>query len=175
MKEYTEVSLFDISDTFPDEERNPFPQSMIDQELIRGSGFEDGKYRIYKWFNEGHTEQQNRKFLAREYGLGGWSTDFGYLDHSSKGLEFRIHELGKNFDDDKIKIMSWAAVSQRLQVLIALNKYLNEDELKYYEENKEEIDIWWAKEILDNKESDIKEEFEEDMELEMEEDEMEMF
>lgn len=150
-KDYIEVSLFDISDTFPDENTSPFPQSMIDEELRKGSGFENGKYRIYKWFNENHTEQQNEKFLAREYGLGGWTTTFGTLDHSSKGLEFRKYKYSEGYKPEIIKIMSWREVSERIQVLIALNKYLNEKESKHYELIKNKIDFWYFEDIIQTK------------------------
>lgn len=138
---YVNVSLFDISDTFPEISEEEFSQSVIDHQLICGIGFVHGKYRIYKWSQEEHTEQDSKNFLAHEYGLGGWSTDFGFLDHDSKGLTFRKYKRGASLDDEIIKVVSWTEVSNRIQTLIAVDRYLTPDEMKYYKENINQIEI----------------------------------
>ena len=151
-KNYVNVSLFDIADTFPEMSDEEFPQSMIDHQLIRGSGFVDGKYRIYKWFQEGHTEQENKSFLAYEYGTGGWSTEFGFLNHDSKGLEFRKYKKGSSWEDEITKSLSWPQVSKRIQTLIAVDRYLTPKEMKYYQENKDQIEILYKPKIKDQDE-----------------------
>ena len=128
MKEYTEISLFDVTDAFPDEDDNEISQKMIDSQLQRGSGFVGGKPRIYKWFQEEHTEIENQKFLAKEYGLGGWSTDFGWLHHDSKGLRFVKYDRINKHDIAEIGL-SWVEVSKRIQTLIAVDQYLTPEEM----------------------------------------------
>lgn len=44
--------------------------------------------------------------------------------------------------------MSWREVSERIQVLIALNKYLNERESKHYELIKNKIDLWYFENMI---------------------------
>ena len=127
MKEYTEISLFDVTDAFPDEDDNEISQKMIDSQLQRGSGFVNGRLRIYQWFQNDHTEIENQKFLAKEYGLGGWSTDFGWLHHDSKGLRFVKYDRINKHDIAEIGL-SWVEVSKRIQTLIALDQYLTQED-----------------------------------------------
>lgn len=125
MKDYTEISLFDVTDTFPDD--GEISQKMIDRQLKRGSGFVNGRLRIYQWFQNDHTEIENQKFLSKEYGLGGWSTDFGWLDHDSKGLRFVKYDRINKHDIAEIGL-SWVEVSKRIQTLIALDEYLTQED-----------------------------------------------
>lgn len=127
MKEYTEISLFDVTDAFPDEDDNEISQKMIDSQLQRGSGFVNGRLRIYQWFQNDHTEIENQKFLSKEYGLGGWSTDFGWLHHDSKGLRFVKYDRINKHDIAEIGL-SWVEVSKRIQTLIALDQYLTQED-----------------------------------------------
>ncbi|MBT2157617.1 hypothetical protein KK420_06570 [Clostridioides difficile] len=41
--------------------------------ISRGSGFDQGKERITKYFKESHTLQEKANFLKDEYGIGGHS------------------------------------------------------------------------------------------------------
>lgn len=127
MKDYTEISLFDVTDAFPDEDDNEISQKMIDSQLQRGSGFVNGRLRIYKWYQNDHTEIENQKFLSKEYGLGGWSTDFGWLHHDSKGLRFVKYDRINKHDIAEIGL-SWVEVSKRIQTLIALDQYLTQED-----------------------------------------------
>lgn len=125
MKDYTEISLFDVTDTFPDD--GDISQKMIDRQLQRGSGFVNGRLRIYQWFQNDHTEIENQKFLSKEYGLGGWSTDFGWLHHDSKGLRFVKYDRINKHDIAEIGL-SWVEVSKRIQTLIAVDQYLTQED-----------------------------------------------
>ena len=64
----------------------------IDYALCTGSGFQDGKYRIYEHFNEQHDTKENAEFLKNEYGTGGGShslpgSDGSGKNYDAKGLE----------------------------------------------------------------------------------------
>lgn len=134
-----ELSIFDFLDAQEDESDEIISQKTIDEQLCLGSGFIHGKYRIFKWFSQHHTEKENINFLAHEYGVGGWSTDFGFLDRNSKGLSFQKYKTESKFHQKYVKDISWSEVSQRLQVLIALNKYMNKEELEEYKKIQDEI------------------------------------
>ena len=63
-------------------------QEDIDNALIHGSGFEQGKFRIYRQYQEGKNGQEIIAFLKKEYGIGGHSYTFsdgshGFVDHDS--------------------------------------------------------------------------------------------
>ncbi len=99
----------------------------IDNELVRGSGFADGKYRIYRFYQELHTVDDAVKFLKNEYGIGGHSHTFlsgrnGFVDHDSKGLTFAIYR------ENLRKTIPWKTVDAHLRLLIANDRYLTEKE-----------------------------------------------
>ena len=39
--------------------------------LLRGGNVQDGKFRIYAYFLQGHTATEKAEFLKHEYGTGG--------------------------------------------------------------------------------------------------------
>ena len=47
----------------------PLPQSAIDYVLCGGSGFSEGKMRIYRQFTESFSKDENIKFLKNEYNI----------------------------------------------------------------------------------------------------------
>ena len=51
----------------------PLPQAAIDYVLGAGSGFSEGKMRIYRQFTESLSKEDNIRFLKNEYGTGGGS------------------------------------------------------------------------------------------------------
>ncbi len=107
-----------------------FNQETIDYALQRGSGIVDGKYRIYEQFSKRHTNAQNERFLAKEYGVGGASPVIS-------GTGISEHHDGKGIclskDDGKL-LLSWGKVSKRIGELIAVDRYLNAKEKEYYPE-----------------------------------------
>lgn len=151
---YTEVNLFDISeDVFHEEDTNdfsPWSDKSINNVLRMGSGFVNGKYRIYHLYTTMNVNAKDKAiFLKNEYGTGGGSYDFenknqdkGFIDHDSKGLN--VHVYNKNssslFKDAETKTFSWADVSSRIERLIATGKYFTDEELEHYNAmNKDEI------------------------------------
>ena len=61
-------------------------QEDIDSVLVKGSGFQDGKYRIYRQFWKHEDSKKNIEFLKKEYGIGG-GTHF-YPDGTQGGAWF---------------------------------------------------------------------------------------
>lgn len=97
----------------------------IDKVLSRGSGFADGKLRIYKHFNENHNVKQSSEFLKNEYGTGGWGGEL-YSDHDSKGIRI------KNPKTQEEILLTWDKVSQKISMLISQDKYLTiKEKIKY--------------------------------------------
>jgi hypothetical protein len=105
-----------------------FGGEIIDYDLQRGSGVEDGKYRIYEQFSKNLSANQNERFLSKEYGIGGASpiisgTGIGEW-HDSKGIT-----LSKG--DAKLTL-SWSKVAKRIGELIAVDRYLSPKEKEFY-------------------------------------------
>ena len=109
-------------------------QADIDHELCRyGSGFSQGKFRIYKFFEGTPSTEAAVAFLKKEYGIGGHSHTYlngegGFVDHDGKGLHFSNH----NYEEKHT--VTWRAVAQRLRELIAIDRYLTEEEKTYLPE-----------------------------------------
>ena len=109
-----------------------FTQEMIDNALLEGSGFEEGKFRIYEQLVKSLSKKENIDFLKKEYGIGGKSSIKGFDGigqmHSSKGIE-----LYKGYKDDSPKILlTWNKVEQRLNELIKLDRYFTSEEKQEY-------------------------------------------
>ena len=106
------------------------PQDAIDYVLSSGSGFEDGKRRIYQQFLKQEGTEANVRFLRREYGIGGHSdaipgTDY-WLEYDAKGLHLsKLHD-----DGSKAVNLSWNVVEKRIGELIALGRYLGKAEIE---------------------------------------------
>lgn len=123
-----QISLFDE----PTEERSSvfsFNQKIIDAVLCTGSGFENGKLRIYKQFSENPDISENIRFLRNEYGTGGKYPAIPCTnineDHDSKGIELRR-------GDTKL-MLSWNKAAQRIAELVSEGMYLTSSEMARYE------------------------------------------
>ena len=102
-------------------------QDEIDHRLGRGSGYEHGAFRIYKYFMEGHDSSDAVKFLKQEYGIGGSShalpgNDKRYEDHNGKGIRLEKGQIGSPYTG---VLLSWKVVEKRIRKLIEEDKYLS--------------------------------------------------
>ena len=109
-----------------------FSQEEIDRCLTKGSGVQDGKYRIYQQFLKHGTINENAQFLKKEYGIGGSNPKYGRIDemHDSKGIKLsRKREIGH----EEINVtLSWDKVAKRISELVNLDRYLSNKEKEYY-------------------------------------------
>lgn len=113
-------------------------QADLDNELVRGTGFKNGKYRVYQFYQTLHTQQDALAFLKKEYGIGGHSHTYlngegGFVDHDGKGLHFSNHNYEKKYT------VTWKAVAQRLRELIVIDRYLTEKEKAYLPTYEQEL------------------------------------
>lgn len=107
-------------------------QDEIDESLKRGSGFSDGKKRIYEFFTEKHDLKEQADFLKNEYGVGGSSHALSAAResgewHDAKGIKY-------NKGNAKEILLSWSNVARRINDLIKKNRYIYEES---FEENRE--------------------------------------
>ena len=108
-------------------------QEDINSVLLRGSGFQNGKYHIYRQFQKNEDSKSNIDFLKKEYGTGGGTHYFpdgtqGHTWHDGKGIA--IEKYGSSANPDLV--LSWAKVEKRLRELIKNDRYLNEKEKDHY-------------------------------------------
>lgn len=109
-----------------------FSQEIIDAILANGSGFSEGKMRIYEQFEKSLSAKENADFLKNEYGWGGsYPVIIGAgIDESHDGKGITITKgIGK---ENPHITLSWSQVEKRIGKLIRMDRYLNPKEKERY-------------------------------------------
>ena len=109
-----------------------FSQEIIDAVLANGSGFSEGKMRIYEQFEKSLSAKENADFLKNEYGWGGsYPVIIGAgIDESHDGKGITITKgIGK---ENPHITLSWSQVEKRIGELIRMDRYLNPKEKEHY-------------------------------------------
>lgn len=127
-----------------DEKTSAFsiPQEEIDALLCKGTGFQNGKYRVYLHYQEQHNQKETIDFLKQEYGIGGGTHIFmdgttGTQWHDGKGIS--LTKNGSFIRNPDVRL-NWNQAAKRLGELIALDRYLNSKEKEYLPEYKQETE-----------------------------------
>lgn len=102
-------------------------QDEIDYVLCGGSSISGGKVRIFNYFEQGHSKEENIKFLKNEYGIGGKThalpaCDNSWEDHDAKGIRLR---KGNILNSDIELLLNWKTVERRIHELVQSGKYKN--------------------------------------------------
>ena len=109
-----------------------FSQEIIDAVLANGSGFSEGKMRIYEQFEKSLSAKENADFLKNEYG---WGDSYPVIigagideSHDGKGIT-----ITKGIGKEKPHItLLWSQVEKRIGELIRTDRYLNPKEKEHY-------------------------------------------
>lgn len=112
-----------------------FTDEEINELLKKGSGFENGKERIYSFFKEHYNTQERAKFLANEYGVSGRYANGLNETHSGKGITY---SKGDIYRPSSVIRLTWTDVSKRIDNLIQKDEYLDLEEKQ--DANAENID-----------------------------------
>ena len=109
-----------------------FTQEMIDKALQDGTGHKNGKFRVYRLYQETFSSKDRQDFLKREfnyYGTNGVTgLDGVWIEYSpSKGLK-----LSKRDSADTMQI-NWNAIEKRIGELISIDRYFTENEKEEYQ------------------------------------------
>ena len=102
--------------------------------ISRGSGFDQGKERITKYFKENHTLQEKANFIKDEYGIGGGSHAVSGAMGSDEWHDAKGLKLQKNHCNDVF--LTWSNVAKHIDELLSKNLYLEEKDI----ERKDEIE-----------------------------------
>ena len=111
---------------FTEKKKLSFEDDIINNCLLRGSGFVGEKKRIVELFNNSElSNKQREKLICKEYGIGGWRSPLNGdgihgADHNSKGLKISYRKDGA----DKEMLLTWEDVERRLKTLIDENLYI---------------------------------------------------
>ena len=130
-----QFSLFDLmGENKPqsEEDYQSKVDKLIETELKRGSGFEQGKMRIVDEYSKNPTERDFADFLKKEYGIGGWGDGEYSSNHDARGLSV----VWKNPETKELIAevnLKWNQVAVHIADLIDDDKYLTTSGKEEYE------------------------------------------
>lgn len=107
------------------------PHEYIVDVLLRGTGFVNGKTRVYKLYEENISESERAKLIKKEYGLGGagWPIEgyglHGYDSFNSQGLKIQWRDE----EGEKEGYLSWKSVESEIAVLIMTGEYQPDNQI----------------------------------------------
>jgi N12 class adenine-specific DNA methylase len=109
-------------------------QEDIDNELRAGSGFENGKFRIYEYYLLDPSKSETLEFLKSEYGIGGHSGNkssggISYTSYDSKGIKLLKGDILNTISE---RLLTWNEVDKRIRYLIENDMYLTQNEKEIY-------------------------------------------
>lgn len=103
----------------------------LHKEIMRGSGFEGGKFRIAEFFQENNpSNQEFADFLKNEYGTGGHTADGNIfsVDHDSKCIHFTLRSVDNGISKETFDF-SWTEVAKLTADLIQHDKYITQKDI----------------------------------------------
>ena len=101
-------------------------QEQIDNILIYGGVVEESKFRIYDHLTNPYNNEKPSDFLKREYGDGGYSSENGWIDFSSKGISVT---KGENKT-----LLKWNNLAKRNIEIIKEGRFFDEEEQREYQD-----------------------------------------
>lgn len=136
--EYRQASLFDFNKdnnngkyTYLNQKKEAeVPHEYIRKVVLRGTGFQNGKTRVCKIYEDYSEPSERIKLLKKEYGLGGagWPLEgyglHGYDTFKSQGIRFRWRDE----EGEKEGYASWKTIESEIAVLILTGEYKPEVE-----------------------------------------------
>ena len=134
-EELNEMVSDDESDTisvFTDipEEISPdsdYAKKLLEDEIIHGSGFSNGKFRISEYVSENSPgKDELAKFLKNEYGIGGSSRNddpVSFSNHDGKGIELVL-------SNKQVIRFNWKKVAEAVRSAVNSGKYITESDIE---------------------------------------------
>lgn len=104
------------------------PHDYIVNVLLRGTGFQNGKKRVYDIYKNVDSASERAKLVKKEFGLGGagWPVEgyglHGYDTFKPQGMRFQWRDA----EGEKEGYISWNAVEEEIRVLINKGIYYQE-------------------------------------------------
>jgi len=101
------------------------------EQVNRGSGFEDGKIRIYA-AAEIMDRDKLADFIQQEHGIGGNSIRDGFADYNNRGMIIR------KWKSEEVKIYTWGKVRDEVLRQIRNGEFLTKEEMERIREIREQ-------------------------------------
>lgn len=127
-----------------------FTQEMIDKTLQSGTGHQNGKFRVYRLYQETLSSKERQDFLKKEFNYYGTNGVAGldgiWVEYTpSKGLKLSKREI-----EDTMQV-NWNTIEKRIGELISLDRYFANDEKEKYQnwlENDYENEKWMFNQVF---------------------------
>ena len=104
-----------------------YAKKLLEDEIIRGSGFSNGKFRISEYVAENSPNNDElAKFLKKEYGIGGSSRNddpVSFSNHDGKGIELAL-------SNRQVIRFGWKKVAAAVRSAVNSGKYITESDLE---------------------------------------------
>lgn len=123
--DYEQIDLFNNNEKTAEAENDEtgFSDEEINELIKKGSGFEEGKERIYAYFKKHNDITERSTFLANEYGIGGSYINGIDESYNGKGITYSKGDIYRpSF------VMTWNDVAKRIDSLIQKGEYLDIEE-----------------------------------------------
>lgn len=103
--------------------------NFVNAVLMKGTGTEDGKFRVNDFFLENHTEKEKIDFLKEEFGwYGRYTSNESLESQPSKGLAFT--RTDKENPENNLNIhLSWQEVVEHLDSMVSGKTYITEKDI----------------------------------------------
>ena len=104
-------------------ENNISRENLIHNEVMRGKGFQDGKFRVADFYETSPSKKDFADFLKKEFGVGGHSDDgpLNFTNYDSKGIEIKTTAGKENF--------TWSEVAKVISDLMNKNEYITQKDI----------------------------------------------
>ena len=104
-------------------DRNAEREDLIHSEILYGTGFHDGKFRVEDYYEAGHRGKEFATFLKKEYGIGGHSgiAPIKWSNHDSRGLEIET--------EDRKETYTWNEVAKAISELMEKGEYITQKDI----------------------------------------------
>ena len=104
-------------------ENNISRENLIHNEVMRGTGFQDGKFRVADFYETSPSKKDFADFLKKEFGVGGHSGDgpVKFTNYDSKGIEIETTAGKENF--------TWSEVAKVISDLMDKNEYITQSDI----------------------------------------------
>ena len=134
-EELDEMVSDDESDTIsvftdiPEEisQDSDYAKKLLEDEIIHGSGFSNGKFRISEYVSENSPNKDElAKFLKNEYGIGGSSRNddpVSFSNHDGKGIELVL-------SNKQVIRFNWKKVAEAVRNAVNSGKYITESDIE---------------------------------------------
>lgn len=118
-----QMSLFDLIET-QEQPKADIEKNYLEDAIMRGTGFVDGKKRVYELYQKNMTPSDRANAIKKEYGLGGagWPLE-GYGMHGYNTYHGGLRIEWRDATGEHEKVFQWKQVEETIHRLVNSGQY----------------------------------------------------